>query len=136
MIIFDSTFLIDLMKSPNNPKHETCYSLLEEIKRNDESFATTFVNVLELNKGIYKSNDKKKTRKNLDAILDIIPTLDFNSDYYEQYGFLSAFLEKKGTPIGMFDELIAAIALYHDAQVVTNNVSDFSRVPNLEIITH
>ena len=136
MIIFDSTFLIDLMKSPNNSKHEICYSLLDEIQKNGEPYATTFVNVLEMNKGVYKSNDKKKTKRNLDEILNIIPVLDFNSDYYEQYGYLSAFLERKGTPIGMFDELIAAIALYHGAQVVTNNISDFSRVPNLEIISH
>ena len=110
---FDSTFLIDLMKSPNNPKHETCHSLLDEIQRNNEPYATTFVNVLELNKGIYKSLNKKKTKRNLDEILDIIPILNFNSAYYEQYGYLSAFLERKGTPIGMFDELISSIALYH-----------------------
>jgi len=136
MIIFDSTFLIDLMKSQNNPKHGNCSSLLDEIQRTNEPYATTFVNVLELNKGVFRSNDKNKTKKSLDDILDIIPILDFNNAYYEQYGYLSAFLERKGTPIGMFDELIAAIALYHNAKVVTNNASDFSRVPNLEIIPH
>ncbi|GAB7016688.1 type II toxin-antitoxin system VapC family toxin [Methanogenium cariaci] len=136
MIIFDSTFLIDLMKSPNNPRHGNCSSLLDNIRRNNEPYATTFVNVLELNKGVYRSNNKKKTKKNLDDILDIIPILNFNAAYYEQYGYLSAFLERKGTPLGMFDELIAAIALYHGARVITNNISDFSRVPNLEIISH
>lgn len=136
MIIFDSTFLIDLMKSPNNPRHGNCSSLLDEIQRAGEPYATTFVNVLELNKGVYRSNDRKKTKKSLEDMLDIIPILDFNPAYYEQYGYLSAFLEGKGTPIGMFDELIAAIALYHNATIVTNNISDFSRVPNLELISH
>lgn len=37
--IFDSTFLIDLMKSPTNSKHETCYSLLDEIQMNGEPYS-------------------------------------------------------------------------------------------------
>jgi len=103
MIIFDSTFLIDLMKNPNNAKQNNCKLLLDEIKVGGEPFATTFVNVLELNKGIYKSNTKERTEELLNTILRIIPVLDFSNEYYAQYGKLSAFLEMKGTPIGMFD---------------------------------
>ena len=45
-------------------------------------------------------------------------------------------LEKNGNHIGTFDELIAAIALYNGAKVLTRNVKDFSRVPNLEVIPY
>ena len=136
MIIFDSTFLIDLMRSQNNPKCKNCISLLERIVNGDEAYGTTFVNVFELYRGAYKSDNIEKSKAKINEILRIIPVLGFNEDYYDSYGKLSASLEKKGTPIGKFDELIAGIILYHNAKIVTNNTRDFSRVPGLEIINH
>ena len=136
MIIFDSTFLVDLMKSSKNPNYKKCISFLKEVTDGDEAYGTTFVNVFELYKGAYKSDNIEKSKAKINEILRIIPVLEFNEDYYDSYGKLSASLEKKGTPIGKFDELIAGIILYHNAKIVTNNTRDFSRVPGLEIINH
>lgn len=136
MIILDSTFLIDLMRSQNNPGCKNCISFLEKIVNGGEAYGTTFVNVFELYKGAYKSDDVKKSKEKIDDILRNIPVLEFSTEYYDSYGELSADLEKKGTPIGKFDELIAAIALYHNAKIVTNNTKDFARIPVLEIINH
>ncbi|MEA2034731.1 MAG: type II toxin-antitoxin system VapC family toxin [Euryarchaeota archaeon] len=136
MIIFDSTFLVDLMKSYKNPNYKKCISFLKEVTDGDEAYGTTFANVFELYKGAYKSDNIKKSKTKINEILRIIPVLEFSEDYYDSYGKLSASLEKKGTPIGKFDELIAGIILYHNAKIVTNNTRDFSRVPGLEIINH
>lgn len=51
----------------------------------------------------------------------------------QQHGRLRAGLRLQGTPIGDFDEMIAAHALSLGAVLVTNNVRHFSRVPGLEI---
>lgn len=127
---------IDLMRSQNNRKYKNCTSFLGDIMKGDEAFGTTFVNVFELYKGAYKSDDVSKSKEKIVEILQNIPVLEFNTDYYDIYGELSAFLEKEGVPIGSFDELIASIAICHGAKVVTNNAKDFSRVPGLEIISH
>lgn len=136
MIIFDSTFLIDMMKKQHNKNYRKSWLLLESLKEDNEYYTTTFVNIFEMHRGIYRSKEKESAEKSLDYILKVIPVLGFSEEYYSEYGKLSSYLEMKGTPIGTFDELIAAIALHHGAKVVTNNTKDFSRVPGLQIITH
>jgi len=136
MIIFDSTFLVDMMKKQHNKNYKKSWLLLESLKEENEYFATTFVNIFEMHKGLYKSKEKESVVKSLNYILEVIPVLGFTEEYYSEYGKLSSYLEMKGTHIGTFDELIAAIALHHGAKVVTNNTKDFSRVPGLEIIPH
>lgn len=42
-------------------------------------------------------------------------------------------LEKQGTPIGPLDQQIAAHALALDITLVTNNVREFERVPDLRV---
>jgi len=49
------------------------------------------------------------------------------------YGSIRAQLKKEGTPIGNNDLLIAAHARSIDAVLVTNNVREFNRVPNLTV---
>jgi predicted nucleic acid-binding protein len=124
------------MKKSHNKNYKKTKLLLEELKENNEFFATTFVNIFEMHKGIYKSKEKESAAKSLEYILNEIPVLNFDEEYYAEYGKLSAYLERKGTPIGKFDELIAAIALHHGAKIVTNNTKDFARVPTLEIINY
>ncbi|WP_043699664.1 type II toxin-antitoxin system VapC family toxin [Tepidimonas taiwanensis] len=43
-------------------------------------------------------------------------------------------LEASAIPIGPHDTLIAATAIRHQATLVTRNVSEFSRVPGLQLI--
>ncbi len=49
------------------------------------------------------------------------------------YGQLRAYLRAQGSPIGDFDEMIAAHALALDAILVTDNVRHFERIPGLRI---
>lgn len=49
------------------------------------------------------------------------------------YGAIRADLEKQGTPIGLNDLLIAAIALANDLALITHNVREFGRIANLRI---
>ena len=49
------------------------------------------------------------------------------------YGSIRAQLKKEGTPIGNNDLLIAAHARSINAVLVTNNVREFNRVPNLTV---
>jgi tRNA(fMet)-specific endonuclease VapC len=62
--------------------------------------------------------------------LEVAP---FGSVEAEAYGKLRAFLEKKGRVVGSMDLLIAAHAMGLGATVVTNNETEFKRVPGLRI---
>jgi len=49
------------------------------------------------------------------------------------YGNVHTALRQAGTPIGNYDLLIAAHALHGKLTLVTNNVKEFKRVPNLRV---
>jgi tRNA(fMet)-specific endonuclease VapC len=49
------------------------------------------------------------------------------------YGEIRSDLEKRGTPIGSLDTMIAAHARALGAVLVTNNVREFSRVEGLQV---
>ena len=87
----------------------------------------------ELLHGVYKS---QRVRENLDALVNFasqMVVLPFDSRAADAYGHLRAELERRGTPIGPMDYQIAATALVHEVVLVTNNVSEFRRVPGLTV---
>ena len=45
---------------------------------------------------------------------------------------IRADLQRKGTPIGAYDVLIAGQALAHDLTLITHNVKEFARIPHLK----
>lgn len=49
------------------------------------------------------------------------------------YGSIRALLKKQGTPIGNNDLFIASHARSKNAVLVTNNIREFSRVPDLSV---
>jgi len=59
--------------------------------------------------------------------------LNWPFDACRIYGRLRAELQKKGTPVGAMDLLIAAHAVLLDAVLVTSNKKEFQRIPNLKI---
>lgn len=68
----------------------------------------------------------------LAQLLRPMQKLPFDSECATCAARLRAHLEAKGTPIGPHDTLIAATALRHQATLVTRNVREFSRVPDLQ----
>lgn len=86
---------------------------------------------MELYYGAYKSQAITKNLANLSQFLMLFPILNYNSDVAKIAGEVRADLAKKGTPIGAYDLLISATALYYDKTVITDNIREFSRVKNL-----
>ncbi len=91
------------------------------------------ITIGELEYGLQKSIKKNKNREALIEFLSPFRILDFGpSDAYE-YGKIRALLESRGEIIGPYDLQIAAQALARRLVLVTNNVKEFVRVPNLKI---
>lgn len=98
-----------------------------------EDVCVSTVTYAELVHGVEKSAAVEKNRLALSMLLANIEILDFDVDAANCYGKIRADLEKKGTPIGPLDMMIAGHAQSLGYTVVTNNVKEFSRVSNLEI---
>lgn len=71
----------------------------------------------------------------LAAFLQPLRVLAFDAACADQAARLRVALETHGTPIGPHDVLIAATALRHEATLVTRNVREFARVPQLRVET-
>ncbi|MDB9372653.1 type II toxin-antitoxin system VapC family toxin [Nodularia sphaerocarpa] len=67
------------------------------------------------------------------TLLNSITILPFDSKEAEQAAQIRSFLKLAGSPIGAYDVLIAATAVINNHIVVTSNVREFQRVPNLQI---
>lgn len=61
--------------------------------------------------------------------------LEFGYSAAVQYGIIRTELEKRGTPIGPLDTLIAAQAKSLNYILVTNNENEFNRIGGLKIET-
>jgi tRNA(fMet)-specific endonuclease VapC len=91
------------------------------------------ITVAELLYGVEKSALPDKNLEALDEFLSPFEILPFDDRAAEAYGRIRTVLERKGTPIGSLDMLIAAHALSLGVTLVTNNAKEFKRVPHLQV---
>lgn len=95
--------------------------------------AISSITLAELEFGVSKSKAFEQNQKALIAFSTIVEILPFDIQASAEYGRIRATLEKKGTPIGALDTLIAAHAKSRGLTLVTNNTRDFNRVDGLTI---
>lgn len=86
----------------------------------------------ELAYGVARSGSARN-RDALEMFLAPLIILPFDVAALWAYGDLRAELERKGTPIGALDTMIAAHALSNKSILVTNNSREFARVPGLAL---
>ena len=91
------------------------------------------ITLAELEHGVEKSVNPEKNQMALIQFLAILDILPFDDLAAAEYGNICAYLQKRGTPIGTMDMLIAGHARAEGLILVTNNVREFMRVPNLDI---
>ena len=98
-----------------------------------ENITLSSLTIAELYYGAEKSRLGERNRRALTQFIATLNRADFTAETAQVYAALRASLEHSGTPIGPLDTLIAAHALSLEATLVTNNIREFSRVPDLEI---
>jgi len=125
--LLDTNMCIHLIKY----RPERLFARLSRLSLDD--VAVSAIAVAELWYGIALSRKKRHNEAALKDFLDYVRVLDWPDDAAPVYGRIRAHLREKGTPIGAMDLLIATHALSLDAVLVTNNVSEFKRVPDLQI---
>ena len=124
--LLDTNILSDLVRHPAGlvAKHIA--------KVGENSVCTSIIVAAELRFGAQK-NGSSRLRRQLELILSEIVVLPFEEPADDHYAKLRWYLEKQGTPIGPNDLLIAAQALSLSLVVVTANIKEFTRVPELVV---
>jgi tRNA(fMet)-specific endonuclease VapC len=89
--------------------------------------------LFELEVGISKSSLPQKRKKQLKDFTSIIQVMPFGQEEAGYAARIRVELERKGTPIGPYDLLIAAIALSRKGILITHNTREFARIPGLKI---
>jgi len=98
-----------------------------------EELKISVISVAELQYGVDKSQAVEKNHKALTKFLAPLTIVDFDRICVTAYGKIRAALARAGTPIGPLDTLIAAQAITHGLILITNNVQEFSRIPELTL---
>ena len=115
------------VKSVRQPRMNS----LQTIVKAAADIGITIVTVAELWFGARKSARPSATRREIDAFLEPFDVLPFDAGAAEAYARTRFDLERVGRPIGERDLLIASIGLARGLTIVTHNLSEFARVPDL-----
>lgn len=126
MYLLDSNICIYVI----NRKSREIVEHIKKLKPTEVKLSA--ISLGELEYGVSKSSDRNKNRMALFLFASGFDIIEFNDYDAEAYGIIRADLERKGKIIGPYDMQIAAQAITRDLILVTNNIKEFSRIPNLK----
>ena len=125
--LLDTNICIYLIKK----KPASVLNRLKKTKLDDIGISS--ITLSEMEYGVEKSERRNQNKAALAEFMAPMNILPYDDLAAAQYGPLRSFLEKIGKTLGALDMLIAAHALSLNLTMVTNNVREFQRVPNLKV---
>lgn len=125
--MLDTNICIYVMK---NKPEKVLRRFREEL---DGELCISSITLAELEFGMKHSSNPAKNEQALLRFLAPLSILPFEAAAASEYSALRTYLQNKGTPIGPLDMLIAGHALAEGLTLVTNNVREFERVPDLQL---
>lgn len=99
-----------------------------------DAIGLSSLTLAELSHGVEKSGSDRN-RVVLEGFAQPLEVVVFDSAAARQHGVVRSALERRGTPIGALDTLIAAHAPALDLTLITHNTREFGRVEGLRIET-
>ena len=133
MRLFDTGFIIDLVNS-----HPGAVRFAREVDAEASLSAISAVTVHEYLFGVhfkYRSDHEELNRKIASAMNELgrFETIPYTKEIAETSCSLQADLATEGGQLGINDLYIAATATYYGMSLVTRNVKDFRRIPQLKL---
>jgi len=124
--LLDTNILSDLIRNPSGPVFGRLNYILPA------TACTSIIVSAEVRFGLCKGVSEK-LKIQAEKVLEVLDILPLEKPVDEYYGKIRALLNKAGQPIGGNDLLIAAHALALNLTLVSANVREFSRVPDLRV---
>ncbi len=138
--VLDTTVFIELERASRRREGSSVGRLLgerlaERIGADDEA-AIAAITASELLHGVHRAIAEHGLRRAVfvEAILSVIPVLDFDLSAARAHARLWADLVTAGQDIGPHDRLIAATAISHGWRVGTANPRHFNRIAGLDVV--
>jgi tRNA(fMet)-specific endonuclease VapC len=109
-------------------------ALTERVLRHPaSSFVISSISAMELSFGAARSDRPQQSMERVRSLCDEVVVAAFDARAAETAGAIRAGLAKSGKPIGPYDVLIGGHALALGVTLITNNVREFRRIPDLEV---
>jgi tRNA(fMet)-specific endonuclease VapC len=97
------------------------------------SVGVSAITCAELSFGAEYSRDPARGHQTVAEFLAPLEQLDFPADAALTYSRIRTHLQRQGRMIGPLDLLIASHAVHLKLCLVTNNMSEYSRIPELNL---
>jgi tRNA(fMet)-specific endonuclease VapC len=107
--------------------------VLSQFNDNAGRMALSAITLSELYHGAEKSAKVAQNLEVVEEFASLVQVLAYSTKASQHYGAIRSQLERVGQPIGVNDVHIAAHARSEGLVVVTNNTSEFSRIPGLMV---
>lgn len=124
--LLDTSVISDLVRNPQG------LAAKQLARVGDETVCTSIVVACELRFGAAKAASRRLSDQ-IEQVLEPLDILPLESPVEHYYAEIRSTLERRGTPIGPNDLLIAAHALALGLTLVTDNIREFSRVEGLAV---
>ena len=123
--MLDTNIISDMVRNPKGRAARRARVVQDQL-------CTSIIVAAELRYGCAKKASPELLRR-IEDILDEIGVLAFDVPSDANYGDIRSKLEAADQPIGANDLFVAAHAISLALTLVTANVREFSRIPNLQI---
>ena len=92
------------------------------------------ISLMELEVGLQLSTQRRREKRQaLDRFISVYRLLDFSEGDAVEAASIIAYLRQAGTPIGAYDVQLAGVARQRGLTVLTHNLKEFQRVPDLKV---
>ncbi|GMU39588.1 MAG: hypothetical protein AMXMBFR23_04540 [Chloroflexota bacterium] len=102
----------------------------------DEPTAISAVTASELLHGAHRADSEARRLRResfAETLIEVVTVQSFDLRAARVHAVVSAMLASNGRAVGAHDLIIAATALAHDFDVLTENVREFERIPGLVV---
>jgi predicted nucleic acid-binding protein len=106
-------------------------------EQNSQGIYISVITVSELLVGVHRANTEQRRQRRaefVETVISGVGVLELTVPIARLHAEIYSEIARVGKMIGAHDLIIAATARYHDLEIVTDNIDEFSRVSGLRIV--
>lgn len=130
-MMLDTTFLVDLVRGDPGAR-----ALLEAAEAGSEAVRVPAPALAKFWEALERSRHPPRDIERVHIVLESAASAPFTLAHAARAGRILGRAAREDAPMDPFDAMVAAIAVEEDEALVTRNVRDFERVPDLRLRTY